>query len=67
MRYIFMCLLLLLLLSRFSCVRLCATPWTAAPIPEIFQARVLEWGAIVFSSLYVYKTIKCQNHYSNLI
>ena len=26
----FSLLLLLLLLSRFSCVRLCATPWTAA-------------------------------------
>ena len=90
--------LLLLLLSRFSCVQLCATPWTAAyqatpsmgfsrqedwselPFPSpmhesesevtqscptisdpmdcsppgysvhgIFQARVLEWGAITFS------------------
>ena len=94
-------LLLLLLLSCFSCVQLCATPWTAAhqeppslgfsrqehwsglpflsPMHErksesevaqlcptlcdpmdcsppgssihgIFQARVLEWGAIAFSS-----------------
>ena len=92
------CLLLLLLLSRFSRVRLCATPQTAAhqappslgfsrqerwsglPLPSpmhesesevaqscptlsdpmdcslpgsvvhgIFQARVLEWGAIAFS------------------
>ena len=34
------------LLSR---VRLLATPWTAAH--EIFQARVLEWGAIAFSNL----------------
>ena len=91
-------LLLLLLLSRFSCVRLCVTPWMAAhqappslgfsrqeqwsgvpfpslmhdsesevaqsclilsnpmecsppgsSIPGIFQARVLEWGAIAFS------------------
>ena len=25
-----MCMLLLLLLSRFSCVRLCVTPWTVA-------------------------------------
>ena len=92
----------LLLLSRFSCVRLCATPWTAAhqaplsrdspgkntgvgchfllqcmkvrsesevaqlcPTPSdpmdcsppgssvhgIFQARVLEWVAIAFSTL----------------
>ena len=45
--------LLLLLLSRFSCVRLLATPWTAAyqaPLPMgFFQARVLEWVAIAFS------------------
>ena len=45
--------LLLLLLSRFSRVRLCATPLTAAhqapPVPGILQARVLEWGAIAFS------------------
>ena len=37
------------LLSR---VRLLATPWTAAPgssVHGIFQARVLEWGAIAFS------------------
>ena len=42
-------LLLLLLLSRFSRVRLCATPYTAAhqapPIPGILQARILEWVA----------------------
>ena len=83
--------LLLLLLSRFSCVRLCAAPQTAAhqaslgchfllqcmkvksesevaqscptlsdpmdcslPVSSvhgIFQARVLEWGAIAFSDL----------------
>ena len=96
-------LLLLLLLSRFSRVRLCATPQTAAhqalpslgfsrqehwsglPFPSpmhesesevtqscltlrnpmdyspsgssihgIFQARVLEWGAIAFSSYWLY-------------
>ena len=45
--------LLLLLLSRFSRVRLLATPWTAAyqapPSMGFFQARVLEWGAIAFS------------------
>ena len=44
---------MLLLLSRFSHVRLCATPWTAAyqvpPSMGFFQARVLEWGAIAFS------------------
>ena len=52
-------IVLLLLLSRFSHVRLCATPWTAAtcrhlPGPSvhgIFQARVLEWIAIAFSGL----------------
>ena len=48
-------LLLLLLLSHFSCVRLCATPvaQTAAhqapPVPGILQARTLEWVAIAFS------------------
>ena len=47
-------LLLLLLLSRFSCVRLCATPETAAhqvPLSLGFlQARTLEWVAIFFSN-----------------
>ena len=95
--------MLLLLLSCFSCVRLCATPQTAAhqappslgfsrqehwsglPFPSpmhesesedaqlcptlsdpmdcslpgssvhgIFQARVLEWGAIAFSATYIH-------------
>ena len=36
------------------CVRLLATPWTAAyqapPSMGFFQARVLEWGAIPFSN-----------------
>jgi len=41
---------MLLLLSRFSRVRLCATPQTAAPVPGILQARTLEWVAISFSS-----------------
>ena len=45
--------MLLLLLSRFSRVRLCATPQTAAheapPVPGILQARTLEWVAISFS------------------
>ena len=39
-------------MKSLSRVRLFATPWTAAyqaPVPGIFQARVLEWGAIVFS------------------
>ena len=47
-----MLLLLLLLLSHFSRVRLCATPETAAhqvpPIPGILHARTLEWVAISF-------------------
>ena len=40
-------LLLLLLLSRFSRVRLCATPIDGSPpgctVPGILQARTLEW------------------------
>ena len=47
-------LLLLLLLSRFSRVRLCVTPETAAqpgfPVPGILKARTLEWVAISFSN-----------------
>ena len=52
-------LLLLLLLSRFSRVRLCATPWTAAhqapPVPGILQARTLEWVAISSSNAWKWK------------
>ena len=47
--------LLLLLLSCFSNVRLCATPQTEAhqapPVPGILQARTLEWVAISFSNV----------------
>jgi len=46
-------LVLLLLLSRFSRVRLCVTHrWqpTRLPIPGILQARTLEWVAISFSN-----------------
>ena len=47
--------LLLLLLSHFSHVRLCATPQTAAhqaPLSlGILQARTLEWVAIAFSKI----------------
>ena len=47
-------MLLLLLLSRFSRVRLCATPETAAhqgsAVPGILQARTLEWVATSFSN-----------------
>ena len=42
-------MLLLLLLSSFSHVRLCATP-PGCPVPGILQARVLEWFAISFSN-----------------
>ena len=101
----------MLLLSRFSCVQLCATPWTAAhqappslgfsrqehwsglPFPSpvkvksesevvqscptlhdpmdcsppgssihvIFQARVLEWGAIVFSDKEIHYLANIEN------
>ena len=48
--------LLLLLLSRFNHVWLCATPYRAdhqAPaIPGILQARVLEWVAISLKGLH---------------
>ena len=46
-------LLLLLLLSRFSRVRLRATHRrqpTRLPVPGILQARTLEWVAISFSN-----------------
>ena len=43
----------MLLLSRFTCVRLCdpidGSP-LGSPIPEILQARILEWVAISFAS-----------------
>ena len=53
-------MLLLLLLSRFSHVRLCATPWTASSPPgssvhRNLQARILEWVAI---SKYMYREVK---------
>ena len=45
---------MLLLLSRFSHVRLCATPIDNSPadssVPGILQARILEWAAISFSN-----------------
>ena len=53
-------LLLLLLLSRFSRVRLCnpididGSPW-GSPIPGILQARTLEWVAISFSNSWKWK------------
>ena len=50
-------LLLLLLLSRFSRVRLYATPQMAAhqAPPRILQARTLEWVAISFSNAWKWK------------
>ena len=52
--------LLLLLLSRFSCVQLCATLETAgsppgSPVPGILQARTQEWVAISFSNAWKWK------------
>ena len=51
-------LLLLLLLSRFSHVRLCnpidGSP-PGSPVPGILQARTLEWVAISFSNAWKWK------------
>ena len=60
-------LLLLLLLSRFSHVQLCATPQTAnppgSPVPGILQATTLEWVAISFSSAWKWKVkVKLLSH-----
>ena len=50
---------MLLLLSHFSRVRLCATPIDSSlpgsSVHGIFQARVLEWVAIAFSDSYIYR------------
>ena len=45
-------MLLLLLLSRFSCVRLCATPWTAAhqAPPSLGFSRQEHWSGLPFPS-----------------
>ena len=52
-------LLLLLLLSRFSRVQLCATPIDGSPpgspVPGILQGRTLEWVAISFSNAWKWK------------
>ena len=44
--------LLLLLLSHFSCVRLCATPWTAAyqASPSMGFSRQEHWSGLPFPS-----------------
>ena len=51
-------MLLLLLLSRFSRVRLC-DPWDGSPpgspVPGILKARTLEWVAISFSNAWKWK------------
>ena len=45
-------MLRLLLLSRFSCVRLCATPWTAAyeAPPSLGFSRQEHWSGVPFPS-----------------
>ena len=58
--------LLLLLLSRFSHVRLCdprdGSP-PGSPIPGILQARTLEWVAISFSNAWKWKVkVKSLSH-----
>ena len=47
------CLLLLLLLSRFSRVRLCATPWAAAYQSSLSMgfSRQEHWSGLPFPSL----------------
>ena len=58
--------MLLLLLSRFSCVRLCdpidGSP-PGSPIPGILQARTLEWVAISFFNAWKWKVkVKSLSH-----
>ena len=58
--------LLLLLLSRFSHVRLCnhidGSP-SGSPVPGILQARTLEWVAISFSNAWKWKVkVKLLSH-----
>ena len=51
--------MLLLLLSHFSRVRLCAIPIdsspSGSPVPGILQARTLEWVAIPFPNAWKWK------------
>ena len=47
--------------KSLSRARLLATPWTSAyqaPPPMIFQARVLEWGAIARKSYLLVKSLR---------
>ena len=57
---------LLLLLGRFSRVRLCSTPDGSPPgpaIPGILQARALEWVAISFANAWKWKgKVKSLSH-----
>ena len=58
---------LLLLLSHFSRLRLCATPIegspSGSPIPGILQARTLDWVAISFSNAWKWKVkVKSFSH-----
>ena len=60
-------MLLLLLLSHFSRVRLCCNPIDGnppgSPVPGILQARTLEWVAISFSSAWKWKVkVKSLSH-----
>ena len=50
--YIYGGILLLLLLSRFNHVRLCATPWTAAhqASPSLGFSRQEHWSGLPFPS-----------------
>ena len=63
-------LLLLVLLSRFSRVRLCATPTDGSPsgssVPGILQARTLKWVAISFSNACMHAKLlqSCPTPYS---
>ena len=61
--------LLLLLLSRVSRVRLCATPQTppGSPVPGILQARTLEWVAISFSNAWKWKVKGSRSLVSDLL
>ena len=58
--------LLLLLLSHFSRVRLCNPTdgsQPGSPVPEILQARTLEWVAISFSNAWKWKVkVKSLSH-----
>ena len=49
-----------------SCVQLLVTPWTTA-YQWIFQARVLEWGAIAFSDIYTHTHIYIAQEYYSVI